>query len=96
MDTQVTDISSLFTFFQGLMSAILPILIGLAVIFFIWSLLMFLKESGSKKDEAKSQMIWGIVIIFVMVSVWGLVGILQGSLGEGNAPTDLEGTLLPS
>lgn len=93
---QVQDIGTLLQFVKTLMDSILPLLIGIGIIYFIWSLLMFLRESGSKKDEARSHMIWGIVIIFVMVSIWGLVRILGGSLGTSTvAPTNLEDTLLP-
>ena len=55
---------------------ILPILISLAVIFFIYSLLLYILKEGEEKSKAKIQMIWGIVILFVMISVWGLVDIL--------------------
>jgi len=55
---------------------ILPILISLAVIFFVYSLLMYILKEGEEKAKAKTQMIWGIIILFVMISVWGLVDIL--------------------
>ena len=93
---QVQDIGTLLEFIKTIMGLILPLLVGLAVIYFIWSLLMFLRESGSKKDEARGHMLWGIVILFVMVSIWGLVNILGSSLGGvKTAPTDLDTTLLP-
>ena len=92
----VSDVSSLLDFVNFIMGALLPIFIGLAVIYFIWSLLTFLLKSGSDKDEARSHMIWGIVIIFVMVSIWGLVNVLKSSLSDSAAPTNLEDTLLPS
>ncbi|MCX6712242.1 MAG: hypothetical protein NT041_00945 [Candidatus Vogelbacteria bacterium] len=59
---------------------LIPILIGLAVIVFAWGLFNYLKTGlGETKDlnSAKSLMFWGAIIIFVMVSVWGLVAILQ-------------------
>src|SRR3989339_1096690 len=94
---QVQDIGTLLEFIKTIMGLILPLLVGIAVLYFIWSLLMFLRESGSKKDEARGHMLWGIVILFVMVSIWGLVNILGSSLGGvKTAPTDLDTTLLPS
>ena len=59
-----------------------PILVALAVVFFLYSVFSFFVMTGEdeeKKKKAKSNMIWGIVAIFVMVSVWGLVGILQST-----------------
>ncbi|MCK5021815.1 MAG: hypothetical protein KAR54_01020 [Candidatus Pacebacteria bacterium] len=43
----------------------------------------FLQSSGSDKEDAKQQMIWGIVILFVMVSVWGLVDLLTKTFMSG-------------
>ncbi|PIR83701.1 hypothetical protein COU18_03440, partial [Candidatus Kaiserbacteria bacterium CG10_big_fil_rev_8_21_14_0_10_51_14] len=36
---------------------------------------------GEEKSKGLQTMIWGIVAIFVMVSIWGLVRILQSTLG---------------
>ncbi|MEA2112774.1 MAG: hypothetical protein U9P50_02260 [Patescibacteria group bacterium] len=82
--------------FSGLMGTLMPILISLAVIFFIFSLLMYILREGEEKAKAKTQMIWGIVILFVMISVWGLVGVLGDTFNlDNDAPTDTEG-LLPT
>jgi len=62
---------------------LLPILVALAVVFFIFSLLKFLYSAGSKKEEAQSQMIWGILILFVIVSVWGIVNLFGSTFGIG-------------
>ena len=88
----ISDVSGGITIVKGWIESALPLLIGLAVIFFIWSLLQFLRDSGSKKDEARTQMIWGIVILFVMVSVWGLVGLLQNAVNTDNAPSSVTPT----
>lgn len=58
------------------------ILIVLAVAWFIWNVVSYTMSSDDKKKEAaKSQMIWGIIAIAVIVSVWGLVTFLQGFFG---------------
>jgi hypothetical protein len=68
----------------GLMNQVVPLLIGLAVIAFMWGVVMYL--FGKDKDGAKSFMLWGIIAIAVMVSIWGLVGILRSTLGvDGSA-----------
>ena len=39
-------------------------------------------------------MIWGISALFVIVSIWGLVGILQGTFGvSGGGTTAIPGVL---
>jgi len=40
-------------------------------------------------------MLWGIIALFVMTSVWGLVGILRGTL-FGNNQDPAQNVKLPS
>jgi amino acid transporter len=62
---------------DGLLRPLPMLLVGLAVIIFIYGVItLIFSEGGDKKEEGKQYMVWGIVGIFVMVSVWGLVNIL--------------------
>ena len=76
-------------FIGGLLKPIIPLLIGLGVVVFIYGVLVtMLSEGGEKKEEGKQFMIWGIIGIFVMVSVWGLVNIVGGLFNlDTTAPT---------
>ncbi len=76
-----TGLEKVITTVQKLLGLIFPIIGMLATLYFLWSLVKFLQSSGSDKEDAKQQMIWGIVILFVMVSVWGLVGLLTTTFG---------------
>jgi len=62
---------------------VVPLLMGVALVQFLWGLAGLLSDS-KKKDEAKERMIWGIVGLFVMVSVWGIVNLLVNSFNLGN------------
>ena len=81
----VTDgIGGLFTFTGSLLSRALPLLISLGVVWFVWNVFRYIiVQNEEEKSKAKTQMIWGIVAIFVMVSIWGLVGILINTFGTG-------------
>jgi hypothetical protein len=59
---------------------------GVALLGFFWGLAMFVFKAGDPKahDEGKNIMIWGIIALFVMVSIWGIVGFLQDELGLPN------------
>ena len=45
-----------------------------------------------KRTEAKNFIIWGIIGIFVMVSIWGLVNILTGTIRFGDNTGPAGGT----
>lgn len=57
------------------------IFIALAVVYFLWGLLTFMRSSGEDRTKARTDMLWGVIIIAVMVSVWGLVEFLQDLVG---------------
>ena len=69
-------------------------LVFLAFILYMGSLTVFLyrKESGEIwGKEYKSLVLWGIGALFVMVSVWGIVRILQQTLfGTGTQQTNVQ------
>jgi hypothetical protein len=64
-----------------IVNEVIPLLIGVALIFFIYALLKFILVAGEKKDDARSQMIYGIIILAVIVGVWALVNALLGTFG---------------
>ncbi len=71
----------------GLLKPLVPLLVGLAVVVFIYGVLtLILSEGGEKKEDGKKYMFWGIIGIFVMVSVWGLVAIVQSTFNLENKP----------
>ncbi len=68
-----------------LINRLIPFVITLALLVFLWGVLRYLFASdGEGRSEAKGYMIWGIIGLFVMVSVWGLVNILVRSLSLDN------------
>jgi sorbitol-specific phosphotransferase system component IIC len=64
--------------FGLLVGRIIPVLVVLALLLFIWGIVRFISASGDEKaaEEGKNKMIWGIIALFVIVSVWGLVAFL--------------------
>jgi len=61
-------------------SLVFPIIIALALLVFLWGIAKFILQSGDEKavENGKQLMIWGLVCLFCVVSVWGIVKIAQG------------------
>ena len=74
---------------QQILNLVIPILITLALIYFFWGLGMYIlnQSSEEKKEQGRSIMIWGVVALFVMVSVWGLVGLIGSTFNINSNPT---------
>lgn len=87
-NTGGAGLQGVLTTVSSLVNMVVPIILTLAIIYFMWGLLQYLTKAGEEQAKARDQMIWGIVAIAVMVSIWGLVGILQSTFGiEGqNTP----------
>ena len=91
---QLTGVKGLIEAVGGLINPLIAILVGLALLAFFWGLLKFVfKIGGDEKAEesGKTIMKWGLVTLFVMVSVWGIINFFQRALLPGN-----NGSLPPS
>ncbi|MBP6888689.1 MAG: hypothetical protein KBC21_03215 [Candidatus Pacebacteria bacterium] len=69
---------------QTLVKRLVPFLVGLAVLAFFWYLVIFIwkgSENPKERAEGIKGMGWSIVALFVMVSIWGLVGFIGGVTG---------------
>ena len=52
---------------------------------FVWGLVQFLLnlDKGGENDEGKQHMLWGIVGMFVMASVYGIIALLDNTFELG-------------
>ena len=75
--------------FGRLVDLALPVVIGIAILIFAWGLISYVAAGGDeeKRKGARQTMIYGVIIIFVMVSIWGLVRILQQTFPGVESPT---------
>ena len=69
-------------------NVLVPVLFAVAFIVFLWGAFdTFILGASSEetKEKGKNLMLWGLIGFFVMVSIWGLVNILTGTVSFGNA-----------
>jgi 4-amino-4-deoxy-L-arabinose transferase-like glycosyltransferase len=76
-DTLVNYITCLIS------SSIIPLIFALAFMLFMWGVVQYVinDTEEAKREKGKQFMIWGIIALFVMFSVWGLVKVLTGTFG---------------
>lgn len=87
------DLSGVLATVGGLLSQIIPLFISLAVVFFIFGMLKFILNAGSPEGRKAgfNTMLMGILVLFVMVSFWGIVGMLQTTFGIGTETAQVPG-----
>ena len=67
-----------------LLNRIIPVLIAAAMVVFFWGLVRYIYKRDSK--EGRQTMIAGLVALFVMVSVWGIIHLAQNTfIGDNSA-----------
>ena len=90
---ETDDLRALVIDTGEILQLLLPIVFTLAVVAFMFGIvrLLFTLISGGETEGQGAVLFWGIVALFVMTSIWGIVdfagnlfGIEQG--GEGPVP----------
>lgn len=63
------------------MNGLIGIIITMAIIVFFWGLVQYLLNVGEEKHKGLIMMFYGLIALFVMVSVWGIIHLLQATFG---------------
>lgn len=81
--TGTSYIQSWVTGLGTIVKDLIPIMFGLAIIYFFWGLIKYIGSAGDpeKAKEGRGIMIWGVVAIAVMAALFGLVSWLTGIFG---------------
>lgn len=77
-----TDFRSFIeTILQVLLQPLVVVLNALAVVLFVYGVGKYIMHAGDPQMRAEGQklMVYGVIGIFVMVSVWGIVEVLQNT-----------------
>lgn len=80
-----TNLEDLLKVFAHYMDIGLQLLMGLAVLSFVWYIVkFFIRPSSDERKEAKQYVMWSILGFFIIISFWSFVRILGSSLGLNN------------
>lgn len=73
-------LSDTLVFFSSFLNALLGLFITLAIVVFFWGLIRYLWSLDSETaHEGLKIMFYGLIAIFVMVSIWGIIRLLQST-----------------
>jgi hypothetical protein len=76
------NIETLVESIGRIVNLLTPILIGLALLAFFWGLIKYIFSEGDDgKKDGKKLMIWGIIAIFIMVSIVGIIRFIGNAFG---------------
>ena len=74
--------ASLVNVILDLINSVIPLLAGVALVLFLFGGLryIYLATDTKSRGHDKEILMWGLVALFVLFSIWGIVRILQESL----------------
>lgn len=82
--------------FSEIISPVIALLFALAVLIFFWGIAEFVRDADSDegRNKGKRNIIWGIVGMFIMLSVFGIIRVVnntipESSLGDSELPLDI-------
>ncbi len=69
-----------------ILAMLIPILIALALVAFFWGLVRYIFGGAEKAADGRKIMVSGLIALFVMVTVYGIIRLAQGALGIDSNP----------
>lgn len=94
---QLSTVDTIVGAIGGLVNDLIPIAAGLALLGFFFGLAKYIFQAGNDEaqDEAKSIMVWGVIALFLIAAIGGIIEALRTTLGVGGTgsfdPTDYNG-----
>ena len=80
-----SDLFGLLCRIGSLINAVVPVLIALGVVYFVWGVITyFIASDEEAKASGRSRIIFGIIGLAVIIGLWGLVNILTNTFGVNN------------
>lgn len=72
----------------GIVNALIPVLLALALLLFIWGVIQYFilgAEDEGKREAGRAYMLYAIIGLVAIVAVWGIVGLVMSMLGVSAA-----------
>lgn len=76
-----------------LINPLIIFVFALALVFFLYGVLKYLLNPDSEevRKTSRSHMLWGVIGMVIMVSVFGIMNLILNTIGEKNIDIDSDG-----
>ncbi|TAL49574.1 hypothetical protein EPN83_00305 [Patescibacteria group bacterium] len=74
-----------------LIKKLIPLAFVAALLFFFWGIAKFIFKSGDEKaiEEGKRIIKWGLIALFVIAAIGGIISFLQQDILGGSVPISI-------
>jgi predicted PurR-regulated permease PerM len=79
----MTNIKQIFEYLMRTMDNLLLLIIGIALLAFVWGVFRYLKSYDNEKERSASvsYMTYGLISLLVIISLWGFVNLIASTIG---------------
>lgn len=69
---------------RAILDMLMPILITVAAVWFVWNVISYtIAGDDKKKESAKNGIITGLIGLLVIVAFWGIIALVMNTFGVG-------------
>ena len=87
-DLQVNNIQEFICKLNDILTAIIPFLIALGIVYFVWGVISYVIGNDEEaKKKGRDRMIYGIIGLVVIIAVWGIVRWVTSTFDVDNTGT---------
>jgi hypothetical protein len=67
-----------------ILNPVITLMVGVAVLYFLWGAFEFIRnaESSAERKKGSLNMLWGALGLFIMVTAYGILNLILGTLGK--------------
>lgn len=68
---------------EFILNPLIILMFVVALLVFFWGLVEFIYKAGSEegREVGKRNMMWGIIGMFIMIGVYGIISLILGTIG---------------
>ncbi len=65
-----------------LINPVIYLLVALSMMYFFWGIALFVlnADDTAKRTEGRNHMIWGVIGLFILGSVWGIINFIDATV----------------
>jgi FtsH-binding integral membrane protein len=79
------NFSELVDSLVGLINTGVGFLLIFGIIVYFWGISVNILKFENDPEKRKAYFFWGIIVLFVMFSIWGIIELLQNTLFDGGS-----------
>lgn len=77
------DAPQIQRFFEYVVNPVVQLIFALAVVYFVYGVFTYIRNSNGAegRETGGRHIVWSTIGMFIMVSVWGIIRVLESTIG---------------